>query len=131
MNKYYKLKKKRRSGTVFIARMIVQVWNISRNQWDDRNRCLHTIQEASEHQDGPKLAIKIANQFNQGHNDLPTLMIIYFTKENDLILFKLQEITLLKVILLPYGIYTRIDTSLIQLQDSCGNTYLRSNLDLC
>ena len=70
MNNYYKLKHKRRSGTVFIARMIVKVRNLSRNQWDDRNRCLHTIQEASEHQDGPDLAIKIANQFNHGHSDL-------------------------------------------------------------
>ena len=78
MNNYYKLKHKRRSGTVFIARMIVQVWNLSRNQWDDRNRCLHTIQEASEHQDGPDLAIKIANQFNHGHSDLPIFYQQFF-----------------------------------------------------
>ena len=41
------------------------------------------IQEASEHQDGPDLAIRIANQFNHGHSDLPTFYHQFFSQPSE------------------------------------------------
>ena len=70
-DKYYKEMGSKKSGTTWVKGLVIQLWQLSWDQWEDRNRRLHDTPLAEDLTGALSLNRAIRDEWSQGIENMP------------------------------------------------------------